>query len=364
MANPYELWQTHTSLGVMRDVKAEDWYFGQFFTRTMLSEDEWIDLEKLPIHGRKLAPFIKPLGRGLSVYTDSQRTMRFKPAYSIVDEVIDPLEGLSMIAGIDRSMLAMPKALTVEQRRVLLRAAKTEQAVKATERRWEWMRSKAIQDGKVTCVYQDGTSVLVDFGRDAGHTDVLTGGDCWGQSGVSILDYIQETVDTVNNAEFGGMIQRVTMSSQVAAIVRADAQILAQMDINLRGGSVTVERGIVSGGPNGGKIYKFGELQVGGASGARIELWVNDETYQNDAGTSVRYIAAGDVLFTAAPDSIMGHECFGRIVDQDANYRALPIFPKNYVTGDDVKTEHMSFKSAPLMVPVNPNATFKATVIE
>jgi len=362
MAAPYELWETHTSLGVMRATKAEDWYFGQFFNRTILSEDEWIDFEKLPILGRKLAPFVKPLGRGRSVYTDSARATRFKPAYTIIDEVIDPLEGLSMIAGIDQSMLS-PNKLNVMQRRALLKMQKTEQAMKATRRRWEWLRSQAIINAAVTITYEDGSAVVVDFARDADHTETLTGGDRWGEVGVSILDHIQTIVETMNNAEFGGMPTRMTMSSAVAAIVRADDEILAHMDINMVGGSVSVERGVVAGGPNGGKVYKFGEVMIGGASGAKIELWVNDETYDNNAGTATRYLAANTVIFTSTADQIMGYDCFGMIIDLDAQYRALPIFPKNYVTGDDVKVEHLSFKSSPIMVPINPDATYKVVAI-
>jgi len=363
MANPYELWQTHTLLGVMRDVKVEEWYFGQYFTNGMTFEDEYVDLEKLPILSRKLAPFVRPLGRGRSVYSDSQRTMRFKPAYIIVEEDISPLDGLSFVAGIDRSMLAGTKPLGVMQRRALLKAAKTAAALKSVERRWEWMRARAIIDGKITVTYDSGESVLVDFQRAAGHTEVLTSGNRFGDSGVSILDYIQATIDTMNNAEFGGMPTRITMGGNVASIVRKDAEILQHLDKNIVGGSVVVDRGVVSGVANGGQVYKFGELTVGGASGQRIELWVNNATYTDNSGNQQRYLATNQMLFTGTPESIMGYECFGRIIDQDANFAALPIFPKNFTTGDDVKVEHVSLKSAPLMVPINPNATFLSTPI-
>jgi hypothetical protein len=69
------------------------------------------------------------------------------------------------------------------------------------------------------------------------------------------------------------------------------------------------------------------------------------------------------MVFLGSADAIKGYECFGMIVDRDAEYQALPIFPKNYVKGDDVKVEHLSFKSAPLMVPINPNATYKLTPV-
>lgn len=360
MTSPYALWQTHTMLGVMRDVRAESWYFGQFFTRQMRSDDEYIDFEKLPIRSRKLAPFVKPLGRGTSVYSDSQKTYRFKPAYSIVEETIDPLRPLTFSPGIDRSMLD-PMKISPMQRREILKAEMTAEAIKSIERRWEWMKARAIIDGAVTMTYQDGSSYVADFQRAAGHTEALTMGNYWGDSGVSIVDHIQTILDTMNNAEFGAAPTRITMGGALAKIVRKDAEILKHLDVNIMGASMTVERGLVTGGANGGKIYKFGELRVAGASGATIELWVNDETYENAAGASVRYLGQYEAVFTGPADSIMGYECFGRIVDQDANYQALPIFPKNFMTGDDVKTEHLSFKSSPIMVPIGANATYKLT---
>jgi hypothetical protein len=363
MANPYELWQTHTLLGVMRDVKAEDWYFGQFFTRQMRSTDEYIDFEKLPIRSRKLAPFVRPLARGRGVFDDTQKTYRFKPAYVKVEEAIDPLRPLTFAPGIDRSMLN-PNRLTPTQRRALLKAEMTMEAIKAIERRWEWMKARAIIDGKVTIVYDSGESVLVDFQRAAAHTESLGSGNRFGEAGVVIMDKIQAILDIMNNAEFGAVPVRITMGGGVASVLRKDAEFLKHFDTPERpGGTLVMDRALVLGGPNGGKVYKFGELTVGGASGLRIELWVNNETYTDNAGVQQRYLGNHQMVFTGSPDTVMGYECFGMIVDQDADYQAIPIFPKNFTTGDDVKVEHLSFKSAPLPVPIAPNATFLLNAI-
>lgn len=361
-ANPYELWSTRKSIGIMRDVQAENWYFAQFFTNQLLSEEEWVDFEKLPIMKRKLAPFVMPKARGRGVWEDSQRSYRFKPAYSKVEENIDPLMPLTFTPGLGQSAFDM-NSITPMQRIELIRAQMMVAMISAVQRRWEWMRARAIIDGGYTVSGVDYPAQVLSFGRAAGHTVVLGSGSRFGESGVSIVDFFQGVVDTMNNAEFGGIPTRATMGSAVAAVMRKDAEVLAQMDINIVGGTIRVERGLVSGGANGGKVYKFGEMRIGGASGAVIELWVNDEEYVDDSGTKQRYLGAKEVVFTASPDSIMGYQAFGRIVDRDAEYRAVPIFPKNFFTGDDEKTEHLSLKSAPLMVPINPNATFKATVL-
>lgn len=358
MTNPYELWQTRKLLGVFRDSKPETWYFGSYFPNQMRSTDEWIDFEKLPVRSKKLAPFVKPLGRGHSVFTDRVDGFRFKPANLVVEDSIDPFRPLTYQPGIDSSMLH-PQDITPMQRLALIKAQMLAALQTSVERRWEWMRAKAIIDGKVTCVYKDGTSVLVDFQRDAGHTEVLTSGNYWGESGVSILDHFSTVIDTMVDAEFGGVPVRATMGGAVASVVRQDLDILAHMDKNLAGGVHQVDRGLTPGD----KIYKFGELFVGGASGQRIELWVNNETYTADDGTSTRYLAANEVVFTSTADAINGYECFGMIVDKDAQYQALPMFPKNFETGERVKVENLSVESAPLFVPINPNATYKLKAV-
>ena len=360
--NPYELWTTHTLLGVFRDTRPEDWYFGQFFTNGMRSTDEWIDFEKLPVRSRSLANFVKPLGRGTGRFKDKVQGYRFKPANIVEEDAVDPLRPLTFQPGIDASMLH-PGNLTPMQRISLIKMEMMSEMQLAVRRRWEWMKAKAIIDGKVTITYLDGTSVLVDFQRASGHTATLTSGNRWGDSGISILDSIQSIVDTMSNAEFGGMPTRITMGGTVAGIVRKDAEIIAHLDKNIAGATVVVDRGIVAGGGarGNGKVYKFGEILVGGASGQRIELWVNNETYTDLAGNQTRYLGLNEVIFTSTPEAINGYECFGMIVDKDAGYQAIPMFPKNFETGERVKVENLSVESAPLFVPINPNATYKLT---
>lgn len=356
--NPYELWQTRRLLGVFRDTRPETRYYGQYFLSQMRSEDEWIDFEKLPVRGRRLAEFVQPMGRGSGVFTDKVQGYRFKPANIVVEDSVDPFRPLTFQPGIDASTVEVSK-LTPMQRLGLIKIEMMNEMIGAVERRWEWMRARAIIDGKVTCVYKDGTSILVDFLRDADHTEVLGSGNRYGDTGVSILDHIQGVLDTVNDAAFGGLITRITMGGNVASVMRKDAEILKHMDVNIQGGVHRVDRGLTGAE----KVYKFGELFVGGASGHVIELWVNNETYTDSAGAEQRYLGANQVSFTSTPQTINGYECFGRIVDKDAQYQAIPVFPKNFETGSRVKVENLSAESAPLFVPINPNATYTATVL-
>lgn len=362
--NPYNLWTTRKSLGVLRDMRTDNRsYFAQWFPNVYRSTDEYIDFEKLPMKGRKLAPFALPLGRGGAVYNDSARAFRFKPAYVILNDEVDPLKPLTYQPGIDGSRFDMPQ-LTPMQRIELIKAAITAEHLAAWERRMEWLRARALIDGQVTLSGAEYPSTLVSFGRASNHTVTLTSGNRFGDSGVSILDSFSAWIDRMVGAEFGGLCTRITMSGTVAGLVRKDVEIQKHLDLTIAGGVHMVDRSILTYGEDGEMTYKFGELAVGGASGRRIELWVNDEVYEDPTtGAQTRYLPAHEVVLTAAPNRVQGHDCFGCIVDRDAGYEAIPLFGKNYLTGDDVKTEHISHKSAPISVPVNPNATLKAAVI-
>jgi hypothetical protein len=357
----YNLWDSRTSLGAMRDTRPEPRPFSRFFTSGLRSTDEWIDFEKLPIKSRRLAPFVKPMGQGRGIYTDKAKGMRFKPANVVIDEAVDPKRPLTYQPGIDQSMFD-PNKLSPMQRLELIKVAMTVDAMDAVERRWEWMRAKALIDGKVTCNYEDGDSVLVDFQRDAGHTEVLTAGNRFGDAGVSVYDKFQAIVDTMNDAEFGGQPVQVEMGGGVWGVIRKDQEIKDNLDKFRPVGGLTIERGVVTSGDRS-KRYKVGELQIGGGSGQVIELFVNNEAYEADDGTQVRYVGNNEMVFLSTPETINGFECFGMIQDRDAEYQALPIFPKNYLKGDRVKVEHLSFESAPIMVPINPNGTYKLTPI-
>lgn len=362
-SNPYELWQRSKLLGVMRDVRRETWMFGDYFPNTFLATDEYIDFEKIPVRGRKLAPYVMPKGRGLSVYSDRQIAYRFKPANVVVEEAIDDEKGLTFEAGIDASMIHTDLQLTDPMvRRNLLKAQMTAEAVLSVERRWEQQRAEALRTGKLSITYLSGESFLLDFQRDAGHTEVLTSGSRFGDSGVSVMDTIQRIIDTMNDATFGGVPVKIVMGGLVWKAIRKDAELIAAMDAYRPYGNINIERGLISSGPDGGKVYKVGTIGVGGEGGQTIDLWVNNETYDVN-GSQVRYIGANEMLFLSTPSAIMGYRCFGRILDLDAKFQAIPIFPKNFVTGERVKTENLSFESAPLHVPVSPNATYLLTPV-
>jgi hypothetical protein len=363
MSAPYKVWETRTSLGVMRDVEPAFTYWSDlaFSQRQINFTTEWVDFEKLPAV-RKIAPFVRPLGTGKPIYNDQSTGARFKPAYIKLKDAIDPMMPMVKRPGVDATMIG-ETGLSPEQRRNAIRAAMTVQHVQAIQRRWEWLAARAVIDGKVTIVGEEYPATELDFRRASNHDVTLGSGARWGDSGVSIIDEVQKYADRMFDADFGGFPTRMTFGTAVWAVIRnalkEGGELYKHMDINIRGGAVTGERGVIGSD----KVIKVGELMVGGASGARIEMFLYRDTYVDTDGVEKPFMDPKDVVFTAPEDRIMGYRCFGAIVDPYANYQSLEIFPRNWMEMGDPAVEYLLHQSAPLMVPVNPNGTLRVRAV-
>lgn len=359
----YELWDTNTFLGVYRDMKADPMYWMQWFPNVAETDATgYIDFEKMPIEGRKLAPFVLPLARGKSIYDDSATAYRFKPAYVKTEDQIDPLMPLTRRVGIDSNASQLPVTLSPGQRLNLIRAAMTASHVRAHNRTRNYMAAVALRDGKITLTGDDYPTTLVDFQRAANHTIVLGAGSRFGEAGVSIVDFFQLVIDRMSTADFGGVPTRATMGGAVWSVIRKDTEFKDHMDVNYRNPTITIDRGLVA--PAGELVFKVGEMSIGGGSGQTIELWVDNSTYLDPVTKAVtRYIGNNQILFTGTPAAVNGHQAYGAIISRAAEWRSLPLFGMNWVGPKPLEVEYITHDSAPLMVPVNPNATLLATVL-
>jgi hypothetical protein len=122
-ANPYELWTTRNAPGRLPRLRSRrPGTSASSSPNQMRSTDEWIDFEKLPVRSRKLAPFVKPMGRGHGVFTDKVQGYRFKPANLVVEDSVDPLASADLPAGHRESMYRQQRRLTPMQRLELIKA--------------------------------------------------------------------------------------------------------------------------------------------------------------------------------------------------------------------------------------------------
>lgn len=345
----YELWDTHTLLGVYRETDpVQNYWLNLLFPNEISSTDEYIDFEKIPRLGRKLAPFVAPLAQGRAIFQDGGKVARFKPAYVKPSDPITPNRALTRRPG----TLLAPDQISPIQRYDAIKTDVLAYHRVAIERRWEWLAAKAIIDGRVKIEGDDYPSVMVDFGRAAGHNIVLGSGARWGDSGVSILGYIQSWMNLMHAAEFGGTPSRITLGTAAWAPMSKDPEIKEAMDTTYRGNDVV---NLQTSG-----VYTPGEARYVGTLGAGLEVWVYNDYYTVD-GQVTPFMSPKDVVLSGP--AVQGYRCFGAIQDIHAQFQALSIFPRNYIVPGDVAIEQIVTQSAPLMVPVNPNATLKATVV-
>lgn len=341
------IWDTRTLLDVYRELRpAPNYWLDLLFPNEMLFDSEYIEFEKIPRAGRKLAPFVVPMAQGRAIFEERSQAARFRPAYLKPSDPVSPMRALSRRPG---SLLA-PGDSTMAARYEAIKSDILQYHRYAVERRWEWMAAQAALNGTVVVDGDDYPAVTVDFGRAAGHTITLGVGARWGDSGVSILDLIQTWADTMHAAAFGGAPTRITVGTSAWAVMRKDTEVVAEMSTQRRGTDVDVKTGLIG----------TGEVRYVGNLGGGIDVYVYNDYYES-AGSAVAIMDPRDVVLTGP--AVNGWRCFGAIMDVNAMFQAVPIYARNYVTTGDVAIEQIVTQSAPLMVPVNPNATLRARVL-
>ena len=318
-------------------------------------DDEFIEFGDLP-SSREIAPLATPLSKGLPGMVDAERVTRIKPAYS---KQLDPISasrmvvkaaGLGEIAGQNSFSPAQRFVKKVETMLVTHRHNLT--------RLNEWMAAQAIIEGQVTLEGDEYPSTNVNFGRAASHDVTLTGAGAWGQAGVSIVDWIETWVAVVQNSKQGGVVNRMTVGTGAWNVMRKDAELLDYLDQKWRApvtdGGFTMDRSIQT------KVINGEEARLVGMLNNNIELWVFSSWYERD-GATVQLMDPRDIVLTGT--SVQGVRCFGVVQDIDANWESAEVWAKMYKE-ENPSAMNVLTQSAPLMVPISPDATFRGRVID
>ena len=343
-----QLYDTSALLGLYREVPAPSTYFRNLgFNSVVTFEDEYIDFEKIR-EGRKLAPLVVPTVQGRAVYSEASNVTRLKPAYVKPKDAVSPGRVIRRRPG---ENLFAPNQMSPQARYNAIIGDILRVHRETIDRREEWMAARAMIDGKLTLEGPDYPTRVVDFGRAANHTVNLTGTARWSETTANIMGDLQTWIDRVRRADFGGPVNRLTVGANVLQYLLADAKVQKQLDTQLRGSNADLNTGLRAGE----YVEYIGKL------GPNLELWVNSDFYEDPVtGTATPFLHADEILLSGP--NVMGVRCFGAILDEKAGFNALPVFPKMWSQEDPSATFVMS-QSAPLTVPVNPNNTLKARVL-
>lgn len=339
------IYDTQTLLGVMEEMEpASNYWLDLCFGTTVTFDTEKIEFEKLT-NTRKLAPFVAPTAQGRPIYSKGSTVRDFVPAYIKPKDAVQPGRLLKRRHG----ELLKPVPDSPQARYDAAVADILAQHRDAIDRRMEWMAAEAVIKGQVTIVDDGYPERVVDFGRASNHTVTKGSGTYWTTSYDIIAD-IETWRTRVRRAPFGGPTNRLTVGPAVWDVMRKNADLLKQLDTQVRGTDANFRTGIREG---------LDVEYVGRLSGT-LDVYVYSDYYQDNSGTVVPFMSEKDVVLTGP--GVMGVRAFGAILDNKAQLRAMPIFSKMFDQEDPAVTFLMT-QSAPLMVPVNPNATLRATVL-
>lgn len=337
---------TSKLLGYYRDVPAPINYFRNLLvTSVFTSTEEWIDFMKIT-DTRKLAPLVIPTAQGRPIFSEAANAARFKPAYVKPKDPISPTRVLKRRPG---ENIFQPNQLTPYQRYLQLLGDILRVHRESIENRLEWLAAEAALYGKVTLEGPDYPTTIVDFERDPSHTITLAGANLWSSVDAPIVDMLNTWVEKVRRAPFGGPVTRVTIGKNVVGPFLRNKQVQATRDLLIRGTDGQPGQTIRSGDYSE-MIFRIGNL----------EIWTTSDWYTKPDGTVGEYMNPNGVLLSGPNLNMV--ECYGAILDLDAQLQAMPVFPKQWNQPDPSGTFVMT-QSAPLQVPVNPNNTLFATVL-
>ena len=344
---PYDLYNTATLLGVVRTLPPESAYWlDGFFNRTISFDQEEIMFDKVRTR-RRLAPFVSPVVQGRVMKKDGYETRVFRPAYTKPKHVVDPNRVFSRMAGEqplgEMSPAARWNAAVAENLR---------EERDAINRLLNWMAAKAIIEGQVTVAGEDYPTQVVNFGRDAALTRVLTGTARWGEADANPLADVA-AMRTLSFEKSGSGITRLTMGLDAFDRFFADEDVQKLLKGDIR---VTTSDSQLSAFGGAGTPFEYRGVLQGANGQGRIEVYTYAEKYEDRDGNTVPMMSSYDVVGTG--ENIGGVRCFGAIRDKRAGLRALPLFPKMWDQEDPSLTYTMT-QSAPLMVPSNVDNTFR-----
>jgi hypothetical protein len=347
-----ELYDTRTMLEVQRVQKRPlIFWLTNFFKKQINFQTDEIVFDRVSEDYRRLAPFVAPNVQGKIMKLEGYDTVRFKPAYLKPKHVVDADTAIARQPGesLDTG------SLTLEQRRDAVIANILERHKNMHVMTQEWMAANAVINGYVDVEGDGYPKVRVNFNRDAALTATLTGTAKWDQSTSNPLADIK-TMRVKANDVCGATIRDIIFGSAAWASFSSKLEIQELLDTMSRGSDTDFTK--LNDG-FGNSVEYLGRLS--GANGAGItRLWLYTGQYVDETGTVQLFLPTNAVVGVDG-DMLDGYRCFGAIKDGKAGFQALEMFPKMWEE-EDPWVEYVMTQSAPLMVPKQPNASFKLIV--
>lgn len=339
-----DLFSTNTMLGIVEDLKVPGNSLLQtFFPRVITEESEEIHFD-VDDARRRVAPFVSPLLPGKVVQGRGQVAKTFTPAYVKDKRVFDATRPLKRAMG----ETVGGGALTPAERVQLLLAQELQDQLNMLRRRLELMALETLSTGKVTVSGDGYPTTVVNFGRDSSLSpSALSGTSRWGQSAQAPLTNLR-TWATAAQKKSGVYPRRVILDPDTLEAFLSDTAVKAELD----------QRYVTNASMAPDQSDQEGLAYIGRVRG--FEIYTYSGWYVDPADdTEKTLLASGRVILTST--LVEGIQAFGAIKDHDS-LAAVPYFPKSW-TEQDPSVRFLLLQSAPLTVPLRPNASVGVNVL-
>ncbi|MCL2829415.1 MAG: major capsid protein [Betaproteobacteria bacterium] len=315
----------------------ETFLLSLFFPGVITFETSSISFDKVS-EDMRLAPFVSPLVAGKVMKQLGSEMRTFKPAYLKPKDVVDP----------ERVFVRRPGeqiggTLSPEQRRNAIIADILADHRKRILRRMEHMAAQILLTGKVVVEGEDYPTQEVDFYRSPGNTLALTGATRWSESTAKPLDDVESWA-----AQAEAPITTLIMDRHAYRNFVRFEEVQKLLDGRRN------SRSELETGPDTGRLYSYK-----GTLGSDLEVWVYSGYYRDEAKQKIPFLPPNTVIAGSA--AVDGVRAYGAIIDSSAGYRAMEMFPKNWINQDPA-VEYVMTQSAPLPIPRHPDAALAITV--
>ena len=294
----------------------------------------------------RLAPFVSPLVAGKVVDGEGFESKSFKPAYVKDKRRFDPNTPLKRQLGetLGGSLSAMARRETALNRALVSQ-------IENLTRREEVMASEALRLGKITVRGDHYPVAIVNFQRNTELLQTLVGNKRWGESGVKVLDNLEDWAALIQ-AQSGACARTVVMDPLAWRLFKNHSQVEKLLDTR-RGTATSLQIDPMSIAQGQEKARFVGVI-------GDFDFWVYNDVYVDDTG-EVRTLLPEHTVILASRAQLEGTRCYGVIQDEKAQYRANRYFVKSWIE-EDPALRWLLMQSAPLMVPYRPNASMCVTV--
>ncbi|SDR52885.1 major capsid protein [Paraburkholderia tuberum] len=293
-----------------------------------------------------IAPFVSPNVAGRPMRREGRFTDAFRPAYVKPKMTITPDDAFRRAAGEQVGVGTM----SAQERFDIAVMMGLQKQLRSIERRLEWMAASALTRSSVTVVGDGYPSVTVDFARNPSHTIELLGDDAWSNPNVEIGDDLED---------WSMLVLEATGAAATDVIMTPDVWRVLMRNSNFRELFKTFQS---LGGSLPGILPAVQKRNLYKGQFGSFHLWVYQDWSRDEDGVKHKYMPPGTVTMVAAGETgVAGVQAFGAIQDIRA-LQPMRWFPKMFEQ-DDPSALVLLTQSAPLLIPVRPDATVSVQVL-